>query len=75
LDSIVEKLYANIKKFIKVFPIVQESYIYVIVNPSLKKMSTKLLYDEDPFTKDSKIRPTKNLASRLARKLSKKNSS
>jgi hypothetical protein len=37
-------------------------------------MAKKLLYDEEPFTKDSKIRLTKNLASRLARKLSKKNS-
>jgi hypothetical protein len=36
-------------------------------------MAKKLLYDEEPFTKDYKIRPTKNLASRLARKLSKNN--
>jgi len=36
-------------------------------------MAKKLLYDEEPFTKDGKRRPTKNLASRSARKLSKKN--
>jgi hypothetical protein len=36
-------------------------------------MAKKLLYDEEHFTKDGKRRPIKNLASRLARKLSKKN--
>jgi hypothetical protein len=36
-------------------------------------MAKKLLYDEEPFTKDGKRRLTKTLASRPARKLSKTN--